>query len=156
MKTTKLFAAADLASMFALAGCPKKASEEKKTDPQTKVIDEAKPTEAKPVTALSIEEAAIELDLLAKELARHDALYHGKDTPEISDADYDALKRRNEAIEAAFPDLVRGDSPSKRVGSAPAAGFKLVTHARPMLSLDNAFSDEDVRDFLRANIIHSS
>jgi DNA ligase (NAD+) len=106
------------------------------------------PTEAKPVTALSIEEAGIELDFLAKELARHDALYHGKDAPEISDADYDALKRRNEEIEAAFPDLVRGDSPSKKVGSAPAAGFKLVTHARPMLSLDNTFSDEDVRDFV--------
>jgi DNA ligase (NAD+) len=106
------------------------------------------PTEAKPVAALSIEEAGIELDFLAKELGRHDALYHGKDAPEISDADYDALKRRNEEIEAAFPDLVRGDSPSKRVGSAPASGFKLVTHARPMLSLDNTFSDEDVRDFV--------
>jgi DNA ligase (NAD+) len=105
-------------------------------------------TEMKPVTALSIEEAGIELDFLAREIARHDALYHGKDKPEISDADYDALKRRNDAIEAAFPDLVRGDSPSKRVGAAPASGFKLVTHARPMLSLDNTFSDEDVRDFV--------
>ena len=106
------------------------------------------PIEATPVTALSIEEAGIELDRLAREIARHDALYHGKDKPEISDADYDALKRRNDAIEAAFPDLVRGDSPSKRVGAAPAAGFKLVTHARPMLSLDNTFSDQDVRDFV--------
>jgi DNA ligase (NAD+) len=106
------------------------------------------PTEAKPVAALSIEEAGIELDFLSREIARHDALYHGKDAPEISDADYDALKRRNEEIEAAFPDLVRGDSPSKRVGAAPAAGFKLVTHARPMLSLDNTFSEEDVRDFV--------
>ena len=105
------------------------------------------PIEAKPVTALSIEEAGIELDFLAREIARHDALYHGKDAPEISDADYDALKRRNDEIEKAFPDLVRGDSPSKRVGASPAAGFKLVTHARPMLSLDNTFSDEDVRDF---------
>jgi DNA ligase (NAD+) len=106
------------------------------------------PTQSKPVTALSIEEAGIELDFLAKEIARHDALYHGKDRPEISDADYDALKRRNAAIEAAFPDLVRADSPARRVGAAPAAGFKLVTHARPMLSLDNTFSDEDVRDFV--------
>jgi DNA ligase (NAD+) len=106
------------------------------------------PTDAKPATALSIEEAALELDLLAKEIDRHDALYHGKDAPEISDADYDALKRRNDEIEAAFPDLVRIDSPSKRVGAAPASGFKLVTHARPMLSLDNTFSDEDVRNFV--------
>ncbi|MBX9455982.1 MAG: NAD-dependent DNA ligase LigA [Rhizobium sp.] len=105
-------------------------------------------TERKPVSALSIEEAGLELDTLAKEIARHDALYHAEDRPEISDADYDALKRRNDAIEAAFPDLVRGDSPSKRVGAAPASGFKLVTHARPMLSLDNTFSDEDVRDFV--------
>lgn len=105
-------------------------------------------TETKPATELTIEEAGVELDRLAREIARNDTLYHGKDAPEISDADYDALKRRNEAIEAAFPDLVRGDSPSKRVGAAPAAGFKLVTHARPMLSLDNTFSEEDVRDFV--------
>ncbi|UVC06779.1 NAD-dependent DNA ligase LigA [Rhizobium sp. TH2] len=105
-------------------------------------------TSEKPVTELSVEEAGVELDVLAKELARHDALYHGKDAPEISDADYDALKRRNEALEQAFPDLVRADSISKRVGAAPAAGFKLVTHARPMLSLDNAFSDTDVQDFV--------
>ncbi|MGV3548829.1 NAD-dependent DNA ligase LigA [Rhizobium sp.] len=106
------------------------------------------PTEAKPITALSAEEAALELDRLAHEIARNDTLYHGKDAPEISDADYDALKRRNQEIEAAFPDLVRGDSPSTHVGAAPAAGFKLVTHARPMLSLDNAFSEDDVRDFV--------
>ena len=107
-------------------------------------------TEAKPVTALSIEEAGLELDHLAKEIARHDALYHGKDAPEISDAEYDALKRRNDEIEAAFPDLVRGDSPSRRVGAAPVSAFKLVTHSRPMLSLDNTFSDEDVRDFVHS------
>lgn len=95
------------------------------------------------------EAATAELARLAAEIARHDALYHGDDAPEISDADYDALVRRNRAIEAAFPHLVRADSPSTRVG-AGVAGSPLakVAHARPMLSLDNAFSEEDVVDFV--------
>ncbi len=101
-----------------------------------------------PVEKLSELEASAELAFLAAELARHDALYHGKDAPEVSDADYDALKRRNDAIEGAFPDLVRADSPSKKVGFAPLATFAPIVHARPMLSLDNAFSDDDVRDFV--------
>jgi DNA ligase (NAD+) len=101
-----------------------------------------------PVETLTEEEAAAELAFLAAEIARHDELYHGQDAPEISDADYDALKRRNEEIEARFPALVRDDSPSRRVGSAPLATFAPITHARPMLSLDNTFSDEDVRDFV--------
>jgi DNA ligase (NAD+) len=106
------------------------------------------PVLSKAVEGLNNEEAALELAALAAEIARHDALYHGKDAPEISDADYDALKRRNEQIEQAFPDLIRADSPSRKVGAAPAAGFQQVTHARPMLSLDNVFSDEDVSDFI--------
>lgn len=101
-----------------------------------------------PVETLSEEQAKAELQRLAAEIAHHDALYHGKDKPEISDADYDALKRRNDAIEAQFPGLVRTDSPSQRVGAAPAGIFAQVTHARPMLSLDNTFSDEDVQDFV--------
>jgi DNA ligase (NAD+) len=101
-----------------------------------------------PVENLSELEASSELAFLAAELARHDALYHGKDAPEVSDAEYDALKRRNEAIEAAFPDLVRSDSPSKSVGFAPLPTFAPIVHARPMLSLDNVFSDEDVQDFI--------
>ena len=103
-----------------------------------------------PVDNLTEEEAAAELAFLAAEIARNDELYHGQDAPEISDADYDALKRRNEAIEALFPALVRDDSPSRRVGSAPLATFAPITHSRPMLSLDNTFSDEDVRDFVNS------
>ncbi len=101
-----------------------------------------------PVETLTEDEAAAELAFLAAEIARNDELYHGQDAPEISDADYDALKRRNEEIEARFPTLVRDDSPSRRVGSAPLATFAPITHSRPMLSLDNTFSDEDVRDFV--------
>jgi len=104
--------------------------------------------ELKPVENLNETEAAEELAFLAAELARHDALYHGEDAPEISDADYDALKRRNDAIEARFPALIREDSPSKKVGAAPSVTFQPVVHARPMLSLDNTFSDEDARDFV--------
>ncbi|MBX9728624.1 MAG: NAD-dependent DNA ligase LigA, partial [Sphingopyxis sp.] len=86
---------------------------------------------------------------LAKEIARHNRLYHDQDAPEISDADYDALVRENAALEAQFPHLVRADSPSRTVGHAPvASGLAKVTHARPMLSLDNAFSGEDVREFV--------
>lgn len=105
-------------------------------------------SELKPVENLTETEAAGELAFLASELARHDALYHGNDAPEITDADYDALKRRNDAIEARFPALIREDSPSKKVGAAPSVTFQPVVHARPMLSLDNTFSDEDARDFV--------
>jgi DNA ligase (NAD+) len=100
-----------------------------------------------PVENLTEEEAAAELERLAAEIAHHDWLYHQQDAPEISDAAYDELRQRNNAIEARFPELIRADSPSRRVGSTPAAGFAKVTHAIPMLSLENAFDDEDVRDF---------
>jgi DNA ligase (NAD+) len=97
---------------------------------------------------MTIEDAAAELERLAREIARNDELYHGNDQPVISDADYDALKRRNDAIEARFPELIREDSPSRRVGAAPSVTFAPVVHARPMLSLDNTFSQEDVQDFV--------
>lgn len=101
-----------------------------------------------PVEKLIEPEAVSELERLAREIAHHDELYHANDRPEISDAEYDALKRRNDAIEARFPHLVRTDSPSLRVGTAPVSKFAPIVHTRPMLSLGNAFSDEDVRDFV--------
>ncbi|MBL8531321.1 MAG: NAD-dependent DNA ligase LigA [Hyphomonadaceae bacterium] len=102
----------------------------------------------KSVSALSAREAAAELERLAQEIARHDKLYYAKDAPEITDADYDKLRQRNSAIEARFPDLVREDSPSLRVGTAPAEKFGKVRHAVAMLSLDNAFDAEDARAFV--------
>lgn len=100
-----------------------------------------------PIDQLTETQAADELARLADELASHDLLYHRDDRPIISDADYDALKQRNVAIEARFPELVRENSPSQRIGAAPAAQFSPVEHGTPMLSLDNAFSDEEASDF---------
>lgn len=102
----------------------------------------------KDVAALTRQEAEAELARLAEEIAHHDRLYHQQDAPELSDAAYDALKRRNTAIEERFPALVRADTPSASVGAAPAAGFRKVPHSVPMLSLDNAFSPDDVADFV--------
>jgi DNA ligase (NAD+) len=101
----------------------------------------------KPVEALSETEAKAELKRLAAEIAHHDRLYYAKDAPEISDAAYDVLRQRNAALEKRFPQLVRADSPSQRIGAAPATGFAKVRHAKPMLSLDNAFGEDDVRAF---------
>jgi len=101
------------------------------------------------ITELNEAEAANRLMRLAREIARHDKLYHDQDAPEISDAEYDALVRENRELEERFPKLVRADSPSKRLGAAPAtSGLAKVTHARPMLSLENAFAEQEVADFV--------
>ncbi len=101
-----------------------------------------------PVDKLDKKQATAELKELATLIAYHDQRYHLEDAPEITDAEYDALKRRNEAIEARFPRLIRPDSPSRKVGAAPATGFNKVRHRIPMLSLNNAFTEEDVSGFL--------
>jgi DNA ligase (NAD+) len=98
--------------------------------------------------ALTEAQAAAELKRLAAEIAAHDQRYYQNDAPTVSDAEYDALRQRNNAIEAKFPALVRADSPTKRVGAAPTGRFAKVRHAVPMLSLDNAFADEDVTRFV--------
>lgn len=100
-----------------------------------------------PIDKLTEEEAEKELRRLADLIAYHDQLYYLKDQPEVSDADYDELRKRNEAIEKRFPHLVREDSPSLRVGISIGGPFKKVQHRRPMLSLDNGFEDEDVHAF---------
>ena len=105
-------------------------------------------TAGTPVEALTEAEAKAELARLAAELARHDEAYHGSDAPQIDDAEYDALRRRNRAIEERFPALQRADSPEDRVGAKPREGFAQVEHRAPMLSLSNAFSREDVEEFV--------
>ncbi|MCB2098332.1 MAG: NAD-dependent DNA ligase LigA [Parvularculaceae bacterium] len=101
----------------------------------------------KPVKELTAEEAAVELLRLAGVIASADDAYYGDDRPEMTDAEYDALRRRNALIERDYPKLKRPDSPSLRVGSAPSTKFEKAPHAIPMLSLDNAFNDEDVIEF---------
>jgi DNA ligase (NAD+) len=101
-----------------------------------------------PVENLTTEQASSELARLAGEIASHRTAYYENDAPDISDAAFDALERRNLLIEQRFPALVRDDSPAKSVGSSAAAKFGKITHAAPMLSLDNAFSDTDVSDFV--------
>ncbi|MCW2388709.1 DNA ligase (NAD+) [Sphingobium sp. B11D3B] len=100
-------------------------------------------------TTLTEAEAANRLMRLAKEIAKHNALYHANDAPEISDAAFDALVRENNALEAAFPHLIRADSPNRQVGASVAtSALAKVRHEKRMMSLDNAFADEDVAEFV--------
>ncbi len=99
------------------------------------------------VDTLTKAQAKVELKRLALEIERHDKHYYQEDAPKISDAEYDALRKRFNAIEARFPEFVTSDSPSQKIGAAPSGRFKKVRHALPMLSLDNAFAEQDVIDF---------
>jgi DNA ligase (NAD+) len=100
------------------------------------------------VEKLTTRQAQAELERLAAEIAAHDRRYYQEDAPSVSDAIYDALRKRNEAIERRFPQLIRPDSPSRRVGAAPAQKFAKVRHSVPMLSLGNAFSDDEIAEFV--------
>ena len=107
----------------------------------------AKDASSLPVAGLSADEAAEELARLARLIAEADRAYYAEDRPTLTDAEYDALRRRNALIEKQFPKLKRADSPSAQVGAAPSTKFEKASHAKPMLSLDNAFDESDVRDF---------
>jgi DNA ligase (NAD+) len=100
------------------------------------------------VSELTKAQAKVELKRLALEIESHDKHYYQEDAPKISDAEYDALRKRLNAIEARFPEFVSGDSPSQKVGAQPSGRFAKVRHAVPMLSLDNAFAETDVLDFV--------
>jgi DNA ligase (NAD+) len=102
-----------------------------------------------PPERLSRDQAAAELARLAAEIAHHDRRYYRDAAPEVSDAQYDALRRRNQAIEARFPELIRSDSPTHRIGAPPVEDFGKVRHRVPMLSLDNAMAADEVREFVR-------
>jgi len=112
------------------------------------MIAKAKPKPAPDVADLTKAQAKLEHKQLTLEIERHDRAYYQDDAPDISDAEYDALRRRFNAIETRFPEFVSGDSPSQKIGAAPSGKFRKVRHAVPMLSLDNAFAEEDVLDFV--------
>ena len=116
-------------------------------DPAISTMTDPATPDPRDVQDLTEAAAADELRQLAGTIAHHDRAYHQKDAPEITDADYDALRRRNAAIEARFPHLVRADSPKHRVGDAPDSGFAKLRHRVPMLSLDNAFDAEEFAEF---------
>src|ERR1700690_3647794 len=100
------------------------------------------------VATLTKAQAKVEHKRLALEIERHDKAYYQEDAPKISDAEYDDLRKRFNALEKRFPELVSAESPSQKIGAAPSGRFRKVRHAVPMLSLDNAFAEEDVIDFV--------
>src|ERR1700739_3366263 len=112
------------------------------------MIAKAKSKKLPDVADLTKAQAKVEHMRLALELERHDRSYYQDDAPTVTDAEYDALRQRYNAIEKRFTEFVTSDSPSQKIGAAPSGRFRKVRHAVPMLSLDNAFAEEDVRDFV--------
>src|SRR5690348_11879462 len=112
------------------------------------MIAKAKPKKLTDVADLTKAQAKIEHMRLALEIEGHDEAYYQDDAPSVTDAEYDALRQRFNAIEKRFPEFVSSESPSQKVGAAPSGRFKKVRHAVPMLSLDNAFAEQDVLDFV--------
>src|SRR6059058_3889384 len=111
------------------------------------MMAKSKKTPPTDVAKLTKAQAKVEHMRLALELERHDKRYYQEDAPRVSDAEYDALRQRFNAIEKRFPELVTSESPSQKVGAAPSGRFKKIRHALPMLSLDNAFAEQDVLEF---------
>src|SRR4030081_3553680 len=112
------------------------------------MIAKSKKTTSPDVAKLTKAQAKVELMRLALELEGHDKRYYQDDAPSVTDAEYDALRQRYNAIEKRFPEFVTSDSLSQKVGAAPSGRFKKVRHAVSMLSLDNAFAEQDVLDFV--------
>src|SRR6202521_5049471 len=112
------------------------------------MITKSKTKNSPEVATLTKAQARVEHKRLTLEIERHDRAYYQEDAPKISDAEYDGLRKRFNAIEKRFPEFVTSDSPSQKVGAAPSGKFKKVRHAVPMLSLDNAFAEQDVLDFV--------
>src|SRR5579871_2465413 len=112
------------------------------------MIAKSKPKNLTDVADLTRAQAKVEHMRLTLEIERHDKAYYQDDAPDVTDAEYDALRQRFNAIEKRFPEFVSAESPSQKVGAAPSGRFKKVRHAIPMLSLDNAFAEEDVVDFV--------
>src|SRR3979409_1541071 len=112
------------------------------------MIAKSKKKASPDVETLTKAQAKVELKRLALEIESHDKHYYQEDAPKISDAEYDALRKRFNAIEARFPEFVSSSSPSQKIGAAPSGRFAKVRHAVPMLSLDNAFAEADVVDFV--------
>src|SRR3979490_110 len=112
------------------------------------MIAKSKKIASPDVETLTKAQAKVELKRLAREIESHDKHYYQEDAPKISDAEYDALRKRFNAIEARFPEFATSDSPSQKVGAQPSGRFAKVRHAVPMLSLDNAFAETDALDFV--------